>query len=166
MKKGDAFGVAAAGLATVFGPSATPSISQKVTFSDSIQPIVSNRNVSETDMTDRVTQLSIDLSEAKMSAKIDAVELRTETKFAQLMGKMELLVDSIGDLKENFKSLDTKIGTVGENTKIAKRDILIAVVAGCLALAGLSFAAVTIHQASLAIGIDAAKGGASVGTKK
>ena len=45
--------------------------------------------------------VKIEASEARMSGKIALAESQTETKFAQLIGKLDLISDSIGDLKAN-----------------------------------------------------------------
>ncbi|AMU89928.1 hypothetical protein ATM17_12865 [Sphingopyxis macrogoltabida] len=44
-----------------------------------------------------------------LDAKLEAVEARTETKFAQLMGKIETLIESVAGVKDDVRQLDRRM---------------------------------------------------------
>lgn len=50
------------------------------------------------------------IDERLLNAKLEAVEARTETKFAQLMGKIEMLIESVAGVKDDVRQLDTRMG--------------------------------------------------------
>lgn len=79
------------------------------------------------------------VSEALLEARIEAVEARTETKFAQLMGKLDLISERIGgiasdvsDVKGDLKTLDSKTN----NTRII---IVTTVIGASLTIVGLTY---------------------------
>lgn len=97
-----------------------------------------------------------------VDAKLEAVEARTDTKFAQLMGKIELIALSVAGIKADIESvngkigtLDTKLDTVDGHSRSAKREIMTAVIATGLAVIALAWAGVQIFQGGIGIGISA-----------
>lgn len=50
------------------------------------------------------------IDERLLSARLEAVEARTDTKFAQLMGKIETLIESVAGVKDDVRQLDGRMG--------------------------------------------------------
>lgn len=91
------------------------------------------------------------ITEALVDAKLEAVEARTETKFAQLFGKLDLVVQGLGDLKGEVGALSGKIDTVDGHARTGKREIIVAIVTTGLAAAALAWAGVQIFQGGLSL---------------
>lgn len=86
-----------------------------------------------------------------LTAKLEAVEARTETKFAQLIGKIDLLGQSLSSLNEKVAGVETKVSTVDGHVRSAKATIIGAVLATGISIAGLAYGAVQIFEAALTI---------------
>lgn len=74
---------------------------------------------------------SMEFSEALIDAKLEAVEARTDTKFAQMMGELKLISQSIGDLsgkvsdvKNDVATVEGKVASVAAATAGVKWNIL------------------------------------------
>lgn len=89
---------------------------------------------------------STPFDERLLDAKLEAVEARTETKFAQLLGKIDLLVQGVGDLKSEVSKLDGKIGEVDSHTRAGNRGVITAIIATGLGVAALAWAGLQIFQ--------------------
>jgi hypothetical protein len=105
------------------------------------------------------TQSAMPFDERLMDAKLDAVEARTETKFAQLLGKIDLLVQTVTDVKTDIGVLKTDIQAVDGHTRTSKREIIIAIVTTGFAVIALAWAGVQIFQGGLSIGEGAFQAG-------
>lgn len=104
--------------------------------------------------------------ERLIDAKLDAVEARTETKFAQLLGKLELVSVSIGDLAGKIGELDQKIGTVDSHTRSAKSAIVGTIIGTGIAVAALAWGAVQIYQGGMGTSTAAFQSGMAVAEQK
>lgn len=98
---------------------------------------------------------TMEFSEALIDAKIDAVEARTETKFAQLLGKLDLLAEKIsgvsqdiGDLKVDVANVETAIGKVDSKTTNTRVIVVSTIIGAFLATAGIVY---TVAAYSVAI---------------
>lgn len=91
----------------------------------------------------------IAFDERLMDAKLEAVEARTETKFSQLLGKLDAISERIGALTVNLAAVDKKIDGVEATAKNAKSTITWAVVASAIGIAALAYAAVAIFQSGM-----------------
>ena len=80
------------------------------------------------------------VDERLLTAKLEAVDARTETKFVQLMGKVELIVGSISALEGKVDGLKADVSGVKEATASVKWNILAAGLAvGALILGLFAF---------------------------
>ncbi len=104
--------------------------------------------------------------ERLLDAKLEAVEARTETKFAQLIGKLDLLAAGIGDVKGKIAELDVKVGVVDGHTRTAKRELIITVVTTGLALGALAWGGVQIFQGGLGLSSSAFQAGMTAADQK
>ncbi|MGE3691870.1 MAG: hypothetical protein AB7F98_10870 [Novosphingobium sp.] len=109
---------------------------------------------------------STPFDERLLDAKLEAVEARTETKFAQLLGKIDLLVQGVGDLKSEVSKLDGKIGEVDSHTRAGKREVITAIIATGLGVAALAWAGVQIFQSGLGLSQGAFQAGMAAGEVK
>ena len=75
--------------------------------------------------------------------------IKPETKFAQLLGKMDLVSASIGELNGKIVALDTKIDTVDTHTRSAKTAIVGTIIGTGVAVAALAWGAVQIYQGGM-----------------
>lgn len=119
------------------------------------------------------TQETPSFDERLIDAKLEAVEARTETKFAQLMGKLEALgvrldgiKTSITDLRGDVSALETK----SDNTKVI---VISTVIASAIAIVALTFAMIAYGQSvadtlvsTFIAGQEASNGKPSGGTQK
>jgi hypothetical protein len=84
-----------------------------------------------------------------LDAKLEAVEARTETKFAQLLGKMDLMVQSIAEARTDIAGLDAKITAVDTHARSTKSTIIATVIGAAIGIVGISFAAVAIYESAM-----------------
>lgn len=87
--------------------------------------------------------------ERLIDAKLEAVEARTETKFAQLMGKMDSLTQTLSGVSANLVSLDSKVGELDKGARSAKSTVIATIIGAAIGIVGLSFAAVSIFQSGM-----------------
>ncbi|GLV28164.1 hypothetical protein TomTYG75_06880 [Sphingobium sp. TomTYG75] len=69
----------------------------------------------------------MEVTEQILNAKLEAVEARTESKFAQFMGELKVisttlstLVDDVKDIKVDMKSVRTDVGTLKTDVAVLK----------------------------------------------
>ena len=105
------------------------------------------------------------MNEALLNAKLDAVEARTETKYAQLIGKMDALATGISDLKTEITSVKGDVANVERSVRQRRWEIIVAVVTAGLAIVGLTYAAVQIFQGGMGATATAFQAGMSAGQK-
>ncbi len=91
------------------------------------------------------------VDEKLLTAKLEVAEARTETKFAQLLGKLDTLGERIGSLNDKIGGLDTKIGEVDGHLRNVKGTILAVMIGTGIGVAGLAYAAVQIFEGALAL---------------
>jgi hypothetical protein len=105
--------------------------------------------------TSGATEGALEMHSRMTDLKIAASEARTETKFAQLMGKLDVLVTGVGDLKTEITRLDGKIDTVDGHARAAKTTIVATVIGTGIAVAALAWAGVQIFQGGMGLSGDA-----------
>jgi hypothetical protein len=96
-----------------------------------------------------------------MELSIAASEARTDTKFAQLIGKIDALAVSVANVSTNVGALDAKITSVDTHARSAKGIIIATVIAAALSVVGLTYAAVAIFEGAGAQTASAYQAGAS-----
>jgi hypothetical protein len=88
------------------------------------------------------------LTEQLLDAKLEAVEARTETKFAQLLGKLDLLGERLGAVSGSLGEMRTSLGRVESKTSHTRTIIVTTVLGAFIAVAGVIY---TWAQFSVAI---------------
>lgn len=87
--------------------------------------------------------------DALIDAKLATVEARTETRFVELSGKIDRVVDSISSLgkemSQRLGQVERELGTVRADNKTTRMTIVIAVAASVIAGIG----AIWVTQANL-----------------
>lgn len=91
------------------------------------------------------------VDEKLLTAKLEAVEARTETKFAQLLGKLDTLGERLTGLNDRMSGFDTKLDAVDGHVRSAKSTYIAIALGTGIAVAALGFAAVQIFEAALAL---------------
>ena len=90
-----------------------------------------------------------DISREEIDAKLAAVEARTETRFVELSGKIDRVVDSIStfrtDLTRELGAVHKEMETAKGDHKFTRLSIIIAVIGSVLA----GVAALWVTQANL-----------------
>jgi len=79
-----------------------------------------------------------------VATKLQLVEARTETKFAQVDGKLDQLIDRMADLQTQFGALDTKVTAVDARVRSAHSATIATVIGAAIGIVGLAFAALAI----------------------
>lgn len=77
------------------------------------------------------------LDERLVDAKLEAVEARTETKFAQLIGKMDMIVEKLGAVSVDIGALKTSVAEVDRKTNNMRIVIVSTVIATGIAIVGI-----------------------------
>lgn len=72
-----------------------------------------------------------------LDAKLDAVEARTETKFAQLMGKIETLIESVAGVKEDVREVNNRLDTVEDKVFTSKALVVTTIIGAFLGMGAL-----------------------------
>ena len=88
------------------------------------------------------------LDAAQTEAKLEAVEARTQTKFAQLLGKMDLLGEKISGVSNDISDLKLAIGRVDSKTSNTRIIVVTTIIGAFLATAGIVY---TVAAYSVAI---------------
>ena len=89
------------------------------------------------------------ITRSELSAHLDAVEARTETRFVELSGKIDRVVDSIasmrGEVSARLGQVERELTTVKSDNKFTRLTIVVAVVGSVIA----GIAALWVTQANL-----------------
>lgn len=111
------------------------------------------------------------ITEQLLDARLEAVEARTDSKFAQLLGKMDVLgermvgiSDKVGALSDKVGHLESQIGVVDGHVSSAKGVIISIVIGTGIAVAALAFTAVQVFQGGMSATSSAFDAGMSVGS--
>lgn len=99
------------------------------------------------------------MDERLIEAKLKLLESQTETKFATLIGKLDLLVQGVADVKSDLTRLDGKIEAVDGHARTGKREIITAIISSALAAIALGWAGVQIFQGGLGLSTSAFQAG-------
>lgn len=100
---------------------------------------------------ERLVDAKLATTEARLETRIVQVEAKAETNFEKLIGKLDLVVQGLGDLKGEVAKLDGKIGEVDGHARTGKREIIIAIVATGLSVIALVWGGVQIFQSGLSL---------------
>ncbi|AYJ87639.1 hypothetical protein D3Y57_19070 [Sphingomonas paeninsulae] len=84
-----------------------------------------------------------------LDAKLEAVEARTETKFAQLIGKMDGFTIALGSVAKDVGQLKVEIAAVDAHARNAKSTIIIAIIGSVIGIISLTYAAVAIYVSAM-----------------
>jgi hypothetical protein len=90
----------------------------------------------------------MEFSEALMDAKLDAVEARTETKFAQLLGKLDLLGEKISGVSTDIGELKISVADVERKTTNTRVIVVTTILGAFIGIAGVVY---TVAAYSVAI---------------
>lgn len=112
------------------------------------------------------TRVEQGIDERYLNAKLEAVDARTETKFAQLIGKIDALAVSLTGVQTNVGEIKTELTTVKTDVGNAKGLIIATVIGAAIAIAGLAWAGVALFQGGMSATSDAYAAGATVGASK
>ena len=82
------------------------------------------------------------ISEPLLEAKLEAVEARTETKFAQLLGKLDTISERLAHVATDVEQLQTSIERVETKTTNTRIVVVTTVIGAALTVIGLTFALV------------------------
>lgn len=107
------------------------------------------------------TQGANPIDERYLGAVLDAAEARTETKFAQLIGKIDLIGERIGALSGEIAGLKGQVNVIDGHTRSARTSIIVAIIGTALALAALAWGGVQIFQSGMGITATAYQTGAA-----
>jgi hypothetical protein len=91
---------------------------------------------------------TMEFSEALIDAKLEAVEARTETKFAQLLGKMDLLGEKISGVSNDISDLKLAVATVDSKASNTRIIVGTTIIGAFLATAGIVYTVATYSVAS------------------
>lgn len=103
---------------------------------------------------------ALEMDEALLNAKLEAVEARTETKFAQLIGKIEVIGERISGLSADISAVKSglsadittvkdKVGLVDGHVRSAKGTITAFVIGTGIAVAALAYSAVQVFEGGM-----------------
>lgn len=106
------------------------------------------------------------VDERLLDAKLQAVEARTETKFAQLLGKLDLMANQLGSIQGSVTALDTRITTIDTHVRSARLTIIAAVVGTGIAVAALAWGGIQIFQGGMGASASAFQAGLAAGQNK
>ena len=106
---------------------------------------------------------AFEMSERLTDLKIAAVEAQTETKFAQLIGKLDLFGANITTLGQQVSNLDTKIDVIDGHVRNARSTIIAFVVGTGIAVAALAWAGIQLFQGGAGMTAAAYQTGFSAG---
>ena len=82
------------------------------------------------------------VTEQVLNAKLEAVEARTETKFAQLLGRMDVMVEKLGALAADIGEVKTSIKAVDSKTNNTRVIIVTTAIGTVVGIVGLLYALV------------------------
>ena len=142
--KGQIGGVMAAAAAAATNPQGFGYTAQfNVTPPPIHQPQVSAQNMNAADQ--RV-----------VDAQIAAVEARTDTKFAQVLGELKAVAASVthlgtqmADIKGDIRDLKADVKSVEANSRNAKAVIITTIIGAVVGIIGLTYAAVSALQGAM-----------------
>lgn len=98
--------------------------------------------------------------------KLAAVEARTETKFAQLIGKLDLIAERLGGLNTQIVAIDGKVEKVDAHTRSVRSTIIATVIGTGIAVAALAWGGVQIFQGGMGVSAGAFQAGMAVSEAK
>lgn len=99
------------------------------------------------------------VTEQVLNSRLEAVEARTETKFAQLMGKLELITERLGGLQGQITVMDGKVEKVDGHTRNVRSTVIATVIGTGIAVAALAWGGVQIFQGGMSTSSDAFQAG-------
>lgn len=100
-------------------------------------------------------------ADAVIDLKIQLSEQRTETKFAQLMGKMDMMLSGLRDVKSDMSEIRADMRTLEGKVSNSKMVYVTTAIASVFAIVGLTYAAVQIFQSSFGLSAGAFQAGLS-----
>jgi hypothetical protein len=109
---------------------------------------------------------ALKMDEALLNAKLEAVEARTDTKFAQLLGKMDAMATGITDLRAEISAVKADVADVNRNVRQRRWEIVVALITTGLAIVGLSYAGVQKFQGGMGVTASAYQSGIAAGQAK
>jgi hypothetical protein len=100
-------------------------------------------------------------SRPEVAAQIGAAEARTDTKFAQMMGRMDAGFAGVdakfselrGEMREGFARTDARLNALERSTSGVKATIIITAVVTGIALFGAMVGVLTYGQAGFGVGV-------------
>ncbi len=102
------------------------------------------------------------VDEKLLASKLETVEARTETKFAQLLGELKVIsanmssvAGDVGGLKAEINTMRGEISNVDKSVRQRRWEIIVALVTTGLAIAALCYASVQIFQGGMGAGMTA-----------
>lgn len=155
---GGSLGAMALGTFTV---TATPPIYSSPQPSYSVADFAAPKAAKTTSKGSRVT-----VSETLLNAKLEAVEARTDSKFAQLIGKIDTLGERLSGVSDKIGTLDAKVATVDGHVRNVKGTIVAVIIGTGIAVAALAYSAVQVFQGGLGASASAFQTGIAVGQTK
>lgn len=99
------------------------------------------------------------VDERLLDAKLATVEARTETKFAQLIGKLDLIASDVGKLSTATSEMKASIAELDKKTGNTRTIVITTVIGATLSMAALAYAAVQIFQSGMGISATAYSAG-------
>jgi hypothetical protein len=84
------------------------------------------------------------MDEALLDARIEAAEARTDTKFAQLIGKID-------SLQTQIEHLDDKVGTAASYNRTMKWQLILAILGAVVALGAAGYSAVGVALGGMGV---------------
>lgn len=112
------------------------------------------------------TTTSFVVDERLMEAKLEAAEARTETKFAQLLGRIDTLAVTLNNVSEKLAELRSDVTSIDGKVGSARTTYITTAIASVIAIASLSYAAVSIFQGGMGATSSAFSAGMDAGAAK
>lgn len=97
-----------------------------------------------------------------LKAELTAVEARTDTKFSQLIGKLDIIGERITGLHTQVAQLDVKVTNVDDHSRNGRNLVIATALGTGIAVAALAFAAVQIFQGGMGASASAFQSGLGV----
>ena len=99
------------------------------------------------------------VDERYLAKSLEAVEARTETKFAQLLGEIRVIGERLAAIDGKVSPLEGRLTEVENSGRAGRREIIIAIVASAFAVATLGWAGVQIFQSGIGLSAGAFQSG-------
>jgi hypothetical protein len=146
---------ASLGFATAFQPSAATFGPDMKEFHQTPPPTITGLDILP------LIDAKIGMSEAKLGERLAVAEGQTDTKFAQLFGKIDVLMEKVGSLDTNMGSISSTLERVeskADNSKIVMISSAIAVVAVLYGVIGYGHQIADTVTSAYSSGITAGQG--------